>query len=229
MTLELGQADQTSRTLTFKVAGKVQEGQCTAAWADCKGVSLKDLAVLCGVQDEAATEVLAQLGTVGRAAFAYSTTRNTVVSPRAARTTRANRWWRPCGPGRERVWVGRVSVGLNVGLASVPLLRGQIPSALDVGLRGLGLLVAPKPVPAVRVAELNQAISATGSGAPLLPEQALAEGAAFAVDLWLPDRTRPSSVLVGAGSTSGKPTGGGPVPTVAGSGTDGGVSSLTAW
>ncbi len=68
-----------------------------------------------------------------------------------------------------------------------------------MGIRGLGVLIASRDLPAGRVADLNRAVAAGGAELPALPADGMTKGLAFVIDLQLPGRTTPTSVVVRGG------------------------------
>ncbi|WP_041254245.1 hypothetical protein [Frankia sp. EAN1pec] len=129
------------RTLTFAVkdAGNTE---FTASCEDSKGVSLTDVADLLGISDLSADEVLAKLGTVTELAVGYATARRSVVFTAREQNGSSLVVVSDKPDDAARAWAGRVVLKLRAGLSDVPLLHGQLPAGLDVGLRGLGLLAA---------------------------------------------------------------------------------------
>ncbi|MGW1195879.1 DUF6603 domain-containing protein [Streptomyces sp. NPDC002536] len=190
-------------TLTFTVKD-VQQAEFTATCTDSKGVSFADLARILGVTDPSAGQVLAALGTLNEITVAYASARKAIVL--AAEETNGSSLVVVSDKPSEgsRAWAVRAGLGLDVRLSQIPLLQGQIPDAEDVGLCGLGALVASEKLDAARVTELNKALTAAGAKLPQLPADGLAKGMAFTVDLKLPGRTGTTSLAVrGGGGQSG--------------------------
>ncbi|MEU8583782.1 YncE family protein [Streptomyces abikoensis] len=191
------------RVLSFTVED-AQHADFSATWEDTEGVTLADLAALLGVQDAAAADVLARLGSVNKLVFGYSAARKAIVL--AAGGDQGSLVVVSDRPDvdKPRAWAVRVGVALKAMLSDVPLLHGQIPDGQDAGLRGLGVLVASQDLTAERIGELNKALAASGDGTlPMLPAEGLVEGLAFLVDLQLPGRSETTSLVV-RGGTGGK-------------------------
>ncbi|GAA2718796.1 MULTISPECIES: YncE family protein [Streptomyces] len=199
--------DTDPRVLTFTVED-AQHADFSATCQDTEGVTLADLAALLGVQDAAAADVLARLGSVSKLVFGYSAARKALVLAAAGGQGGSG------GdslvfvsdqpePKEQRVWVVRVGLTLEAMLSQVPLLHGQIPDGQDAGLRGLGVLIASRNLTAERIGELNKVLSTTDSTLPVLPADGLVEGLAFLVDLQLPGRSETTSLVV-RGGTGGK-------------------------
>ncbi|GAA0349622.1 YncE family protein [Streptomyces blastmyceticus] len=191
------------RTLTFAVHD-AQHAEFSASCEDSKGVTLADLAGLLGVTDASAAEVLAKLGTVTGLTVGYSAARRSVVF--AAKDKSGGSLVVVSDEPREgtRAWAVRVGVGLDARLSQVPLLQGQIPEDQDVGVRGLGVLIASQDLPADRVTELNNALAASDGTLPLLPADGLGKGMAFTVDVTLPGRSGTTPLVVRGGGRSEK-------------------------
>ncbi|MEV5887012.1 YncE family protein [Streptomyces sp. NPDC052020] len=230
--LEIPQDDGTRRVMSFVVESSHQQ-VFTAAWEDSTGVSLADLAKLCGVQDPATEQVLKSLGTVNEATLSYSQAagqRRTFVLTMAD----ANggglllaSTWRKDAPRAARDWVARVGLGINAGLSDVELLRGVLPQGMDAGLRGVSVLYAAGELSAERIGELNAAVAASGSSLPALPTGPLASGLAFTAEIALPGGTSPQSVTI---STRAAPTPTAQAPVSAGTGqAAAGQPPLVAW
>ncbi|MFF2923323.1 DUF6603 domain-containing protein [Streptomyces celluloflavus] len=233
--LQVPQQGAEQRTLTFTVDA-VEQGEFTASWSDTKGVSLKDLADALGVVDEAVGELLGTVGTASSVTISYAMANKAVFFAARSKDGGSLVVTSLCPPGGERLWAGRVTVGLRAGLSQVPLLQGQIPDGQDVGLRGVGVLVAPKELSAKWAGELNKPLErANGTLGvderfALLPAQGVAKGVVFAVDLKLPGAAASQSVLVKAGTgrkaaaLDASPSAGttAPAPAPAGEGAAGG-------
>ncbi|MGW1071930.1 DUF6603 domain-containing protein [Streptomyces sp. NPDC002537] len=206
------------RTLTFAVHD-AQHANFTASCEDSKGVSLADVAGLLGVTDASAAEVLAKLGTVTGLTVGYAADRRSIVFVAKEKSGGSLVVVSDQPRGGTRAWAVRVGVALDARLSQVPLLQGQISDAEDVGVCGLGVLIASEDLPADRISELDKALTAADPALPLLPADGLAKGLAFTVDLKLPGRSEPTSLAVrGAGResrTDGSHDAGGKAPAPA--------------
>ncbi len=198
------------RTLTFTVTD-AQNADFTASCEDSRGVSLADLARLLGLTDPSTDDVLAKLGTITKLTVGYATARRSVVLAvgEAGGGSLVVVSDRPASG--ERAWVGSLSLGLHAGLSDIPLLHGRIPAGEDVALRGIGLLVASADLPAVRVGQLNAALTASDPALPLLPIDGMRKGLALTVQVQLPGRTAPTTLAVRGGSGGSGGSGGGVV------------------
>ncbi|MBH1937715.1 YncE family protein [Streptomyces sp. AV19] len=191
------------RVLTFAVKD-AQLAEFTASCTDTQGVSLADVAGALGVSgDESVTALLGRLGTVTALTIAYSGPRKSVVFAVKEKDGGSLLFVsdQQAAAG-ERVWAVRAGLGLDARLSQIPLLHGQIPDGEDVGVRGLGVLIASHGLSAARVAGLNRAVAAADAALPALPGDGLAKGLAFVVDLRLPGRTTATSVVVRGGGGS---------------------------
>ncbi|GHC39762.1 DUF6603 domain-containing protein [Streptomyces cinnamoneus] len=207
LTLEVPRAGTDPRTLTFTVKN-AQHAEFTAEWTDTEGVSLADLAALLGVQDATAAQILSRLGTADKIIIGYSSVRRSVVFSVHDKGSGGSLVVASVQPkGGPRAWVVRATIGLQASLSQVPLLHGQIPDGQDLGVRGLGVVLASEALTGARLRELGEALTACDSALPALPADGVAKGATFAVDLLLPGRTTPVSVLVRAGSSGGSGSG----------------------
>ncbi|UQI46446.1 beta-propeller fold lactonase family protein [Streptomyces sp. HU2014] len=199
LTLAVPQDHGDPRTLAFSVSD-VQHAQFVATCTDSKGVSFADVARLLGVTDPSAGQILDRLGALDALTIAYTSARKAIVLAAHEKNGGSLVAVSDKPPAGTRAWAVRVGVALDARLSQVPLLQGQIPEAEDVGVRGLGALVALDALPADRVTELNKALTAAGRTLPLLPAEGMAKGMAFTVDLKLPGRTGTTSLAVrGAG------------------------------
>lgn len=200
------------RVLSFTVED-AQHADFSATCADTQGVTLADLAALLGVTDDAAADVLARLGSVDKLVFGYSAARKSIVLAAAGDPGKGGGSLvvvsdKPVAT-EARAWAVRVGVALEAMLSQVSLLHGQIPDGQDAGLRGLGVLIASQDLTADRIGELNKALSASGDDTlPVLPADGLTKGLAFLVDLQLPGRSEPTSLVVrgGTGGTKTPPS-----------------------
>ncbi|MFV8131967.1 DUF6603 domain-containing protein [Streptomyces syringium] len=199
LTLTVPQDHGDPRTLTFAVSD-VQHAQFVATCTDSKGVSFGDIARLLGVTDPSTGQILDRLGALDSLTVAYTSARKAIVFAAHEKNGGSLVAVSDQPPAGSRVWAVRVGVALDARLSQVPLLQGQIPEAEDVGVCGLGALVALDTLTADRVTELNKALTAAGKTLPLLPTEGLAKGMAFTVDLKLPGRAGTTSLAVrGAG------------------------------
>ncbi|MGK5529475.1 DUF6603 domain-containing protein [Streptomyces sp. URMC 129] len=222
LTLRLPQGPGTDRELAFTI-GRAEHAEFVATWSDSAGVTLADLAMLLGVEDEVLAD-LGALGTVNAATIAYSSVRKSFVLAAGGKedagslvVVSARR------PGsRERDWAVRVSLGLNASLSGVPLLKGKIPAGLDAGARGLSVLIGSKELTAERTAVLNRALAAADASLALLPAEGVPAGVGFSVDVLLPGQQAATTVAVRAARRPRRLTG----PHTADSG---GGAPLVAW
>ncbi|GAA0417897.1 YncE family protein [Streptomyces luteireticuli] len=192
------------RVLKFRVKD-AQLAEFTASCTDTQGVSLGDVAAALGVSgDESVTTLLDKLGAVTALTVAYSGPRKSVVFAVKEEKGGSLLLVSDKQAAGDRVWAVRAGLGLDARLSQIPLLHGQIPDAEDVGVHGLGVLIASHDLPAARVAGLNHAVAAADASLPALPGDGLAKGLAFVVDLQLPGRTTATSVLVRGGGSSAK-------------------------
>ncbi|MCC3772386.1 hypothetical protein, partial [Streptomyces sp. UNOC14_S4] len=209
LSLEIPQGQEKSRVLTFTVKD-AQQAQFSATWEDSEGVSFKDLAALLGVTDPSATEVLNRLGKVTGLTVGYASARKSIVlAAKDAKDSKEKDGGslvvvsdRP--KGGIRAWAVRVGIGLDAKLSDVPLLRGQIPDGQDLGVTGLGVLLASDELGADRVTELNKALAASDGTLPLLPADGLGKGMAFTIDLLLPGHSGTTAVVVRGDSRKAK-------------------------
>ncbi|WP_367140756.1 MULTISPECIES: DUF6603 domain-containing protein [Streptomyces] len=195
LALEIPQAQGEPRVLTFTVQD-VQQAEFTATCTDSKGVSFGDLAGLLGLTDASAAEVLTGLGTITGLTVGYASARKSIVFAAKEKAGGSLVVVSDQPKGGTRAWAVRVGVGLDAKLSDVPLLHGQIPDGQDLGVTGLGVLLASGTLDADRVTELNKALTASDSTLPLLPAEGLGRGMAFTVGLQLPGRSGTTSVLV---------------------------------
>ncbi|MEU7136321.1 DUF6603 domain-containing protein [Streptomyces sp. NPDC046261] len=192
------------RVLTFTVKD-VQQAEFTATCQDSTGVSFADLARLLGVTDPSAGQILAALGTFDALTVSYASARKAIVLAAKEKSGGSLVVVSDKPAAGSRAWAVRVGVGLDARLSQVPLLRGQIPEAEDVGLCGLGALVASEALTAARVTELNKVLTATDPALPLLPADGLAQGMAVTVELKLPGKAGTTSLAVRGAGGSHKP------------------------
>lgn len=205
LSLEIPQGQKDPRVLTFTVKD-VQQAEFTATCQDSTGVSFADLARPLGVTDPSADQVLAALGTFDALTVSYASARKAILLAAKEKSGGSLVVVSDKPAGGSRAWAVRVGVALDARLSQVPLLQGQISEAEDVGLRGLGALVASESLPAARVAELNKMLTAADASLPLLPSDGLAKGMAFTVALKLPGTTGTTSVTVrGSSKTAALP------------------------
>ncbi|MGW1143474.1 DUF6603 domain-containing protein [Streptomyces sp. NPDC002454] len=239
------------RALTFGLSGDIEKGEFTASCTDSKGVKLSELLDLVGVDDACGvTDWLDGAASLKGIVLGYSTRARSLVLHLAGSGLAPSLTVVSVQPkGGERLWVLRAGITVDKGLTDMPLLAGTVPRDRDLRLQGLSVLYAPRAFKATELKELNTALAAvssviTGSGQvglPRLPDDQLAQGTAFGVDVLLPGTTTPTSVSVRPPASAPKQRelgagGDAPIvveqdtPAVAAKGAGGGMSApLVAW
>ncbi|MFI1797369.1 DUF6603 domain-containing protein [Streptomyces sp. NPDC020379] len=189
-TLTLEVAPEHELTFTVK---DVEQAEFSATCEDSKGVSFADLAGVLGVPEppEFLDDVVISGLTVG-----YASARKSIVLAAKEKGGGSLVVVSDQPKGGTRAWAVRAGVGLDAKLSELPLLQGQIPEGQDLGVCGLGVLLASDEVKADRITELNKALAASDGTLPLLPADGLGRGSAFTVDLRLPGHSETTSVVV---------------------------------
>ncbi|WP_380280443.1 DUF6603 domain-containing protein [Kitasatospora purpeofusca] len=213
LVLQVPQDTSEPRQLTFGLSGDVEKGEFTASCTDTHGVTLSELVTLIGVdKTSGVSEWLNGAATIKAIDLGYSTSARSLVFHIAGADHAPSLTLVSVSPKEgERLWVLRAGISVDVGLAQVPLLEGAIPKDRDLRLMGLSVLYAPRAYKAAELKQLNTALDAVSkvivgsgkTGLPRLPDDQLAKGTAFGVDVLLPGTNTPLSVAVRP-ATSGK-------------------------